>query len=782
MRRQDFRQPPAECSVAYFWGINGREDVAEAVRQLRDMARQGVKAVCLHPLPVEFRPGSYGSLQELPYLSSEYFRFIRRVVAACRRLGMHYWLYDEGGWPSGSACGQVLATAPERFQLLHVTATPTGPAVVPVPQTRTGSTPPYPNLLTPGSTAAFLQLTHGQYAREIGGHFGQTVRYVFQDEAVLGRGAWPWTADFGAVFRRRKGYRLEPLLGALLQAQDGQESPELTRARVDYRDVLSQLFVERFLLPVRSWCRAHGLLSAGHFGGEDEPRGNADYGYGHIMRSLRALDLPGVDVIWRQLFPGARNRVFPKYASSLARQSGRQLALTESAAVYGDGLTPAQLLWLLEYQLVRGINTVVLSGMAFSHAEHLFLVGTRPHFGPVNPLWKYSRLWHDRVGRLCCLLRQGRAAVTTAVYYDVRSIWAGGKARAQAIEQHEAVSEALLQRQCDFDFVDDDALVRARVAPGALIVGRMRYDTIVLPTSDWMEAPVRARLAAFVAAGGRVVDGSAVGTIRPVLEVTPASPALRACKRVMGRRTMYYVVNEGAAPVSACLRLDESGEIVLADPDDGRYYAVESSHGRLQWAFAPYGSAVFMTGVRPDAERPGLVPGGPVMSLASGWRLRPVRQYAVAVNQCGPHDLSVEACPVGLGDWRPSLGDYFSGDAEYAIDFEWGGPATAALLDLGEVRYACSVVLNGRRLDDRAWPPFAYDVSGRLRHGRNRLAVTVTNTLANAIADPGVLDSWRKRYPGRSLDYDQRQRVFEADSLPSGLFGPVTLRPWCSRC
>ena len=533
MRKKDFRQPPAVCSLAYFWGINDREDVGAALRQLRDMAARGVKAVCLHPLPAEFRPRSFGSRPELPYLSPEYFRFIRRVVAACRRLGMHYWLYDEGGWPSGSACGQVVASDPERFQLQQVVATPSGPAVASIPQGGAGAAPPYPNLLAPGAAEAFLRLTHDRYAQAVGGHFGQTIHYVFQDEAVLGRGLWAWTADFGAVFKRRQGYRLEPFLAALLQGERDDEPAAVTKARVDYREVRSQLFVERFLLPIRAWCRAHGLLSGGHFGGEDEPRGNADYGYGHILRSLRALDLPGVDVIWRQLFPGADNRVFPKYASSVARQSGRQLALTESAAVYGDGLTPAQLCWLLEYQLVRGINTVVLSGMAFSHADHLFLVGTRPHFGPVNPLWKYSRLWHDRFGRLCYLLRQGRAAVTTAVYYDVRSIWAGGKARARAIQQHEAVSAALLQRQCDFDFVDDDALAGARIVGGALVVGKMRYEAVVLPTSDWLADRARAMLSAFAAVGGKVVDGGGLDAIRAVVELSPACASVRDRKSVV---------------------------------------------------------------------------------------------------------------------------------------------------------------------------------------------------------------------------------------------------------
>ena len=417
--------------------------------------------------------------------------------------------------------------------------------------------------------------------------------------------------------------------------------------------------------------------------------------------------------------------------------------------------------------------------MAFSRADHLFLVGTRPHFGPVNPLWKYSRLWHDRFGRLCYLLRQGRAAVTTAVYYDVRSIWAGGQARARAIQQHEAVSAALLQRQCDFDFVDDDALAGARVSGNVLAVGRMRYDTVVLPTSDWLDAAARAKLSAFAAAGGNVVDGGGLDAIRAVVELSPPCASMRVCKRVTGRKTLYYLVNEGAAPAAVRLSFAEPGDVVLADPDDGRFYKVKSSGGGVAWTFPAYGSAVFMVGVRPDAARPAPAAGGPAISLAAGWRLRPLRQYSADVNNCDPRAVRVAARPVELGDWRPWLGEHFSGDAEYAVDFEYHGGGDA-VLDLGDVRYACSAVLNGQPLGERAWPPYSFRVAKLLRRGRNRLTVTVTNTLANAIADPEALASWRQRYPDRPLDYDQRQRAFEVDSLPSGLFGPVTLRPCCS--
>ena len=47
------------------------------------------------------------------YLTDEYFRLLRIVVAEAARLGMKIILYDEGSYPSGAANGAVVAENPE---------------------------------------------------------------------------------------------------------------------------------------------------------------------------------------------------------------------------------------------------------------------------------------------------------------------------------------------------------------------------------------------------------------------------------------------------------------------------------------------------------------------------------------------------------------------------------------------------------------------------------------------------------------------------------------------
>ena len=70
-------------------------------------------------------------------------------------------------------------------------------------------------------------------------------------------------------------------------------------------------------------------------------------------------------------------------------------------------------------------------------------------------------------------------------------------------------------------------------------------------------------------------------------------------------------------------------------------------------------------------------------------------------------------------------------------------------LDLGQVRDLAVVTVNGQRLPTALWSPYVVDVTDALTAGKNTIEVRVINTLAN-----------------------ERNKI-----LPSGLLGPVALRP-----
>jgi hypothetical protein len=119
----------------------------------------------------------------------------------------------------------------------------------------------------------------------------------------------------------------------------------------------------------------------------------------------------------------------------------------------------------------------------------------------------------------------------------------------------------------------------------------------------------------------------------------------------------------------------------------------------------------------------------------------------------------------------------FSGTARYATTMEV--PATyldgrnALELDLGRVAEVAEVSVNGTSIGILWKPPYNADVTGLLRPGANHLEVKVTNLWHNRIV--GDL-----RFPEAGVfARTNLKHKFSADMdlLPSGLLGPVVLRP-----
>lgn len=104
MKRQ-FVDPPAEFTPMPFWFWNDELSREEIVRQIREFHAHEVDGFVLHP--------RMGLPRTMPYLSDAYFEMAEAAVAEAAKLGMRVILYDEGMYPSGSACGKVVERNPE---------------------------------------------------------------------------------------------------------------------------------------------------------------------------------------------------------------------------------------------------------------------------------------------------------------------------------------------------------------------------------------------------------------------------------------------------------------------------------------------------------------------------------------------------------------------------------------------------------------------------------------------------------------------------------------------
>ena len=796
---KQFKNPRSEFYPGYFWIMNVPLTKENLIEMLRDMNAHGAKSICIHPSP---KGWAKGSLATPDYMTPEYLELMAAVHDEAARLGMHSYFYDEGGFPSGTALGEVFASDPERFRPWYVAKDPkTGKYAI--LQSDTLDTYPredYPNLLAKGIGERFIECSHEKLKTALKRHFGKTVLYTFDDEprirGFIEKNVLGWSADFSEEFQRRKGYSLEPFFADVARTPSKRDTKEMLQHRVDYFDVRSQLYVERFLEPMKVWARKNGLGSGGHFGGEHEPQGNYYYGYGHIMRALRAMDLPGVDVIWRQLYPETlpkrkavyvnprkrdpvntlpKDAPFTKYASSVARQAGHGNVLSEDFAAYGAGLTPQIMKWVIDHQLVRGANHFVFSNIPHGYFGHFLPAGCRPKFGKYHPFWDWFDMIHSYAARMASLLHMGTPVVDTLVYYDIRSIWCGGETMKKAAEAHLSISATLLAHQVDFDFADDDALETATISGGRLVVGKMSYATLVIPSMEWMTPKAIQTVETFRRAGGKVLNMGQLKKVASTVKVTPETPALRVTKRQAGKTTIYFLTNDGPREISCTLNIPEEGEVQLFDGWTGKRYTIPRNGKRLPWHLAPFGSValVINAGEPADGIYQDFRKGKKKIVLDKGWTLQPVRQCRFDKETYAIVPVSAKPVPVSLGDWRNTLGAWFSGEGIYRVEFESTSDAPA-VLTLGKLCYVSEAILNGKSLGRSFSDPAEFSTDGVLRKGRNCLEIRVVNTPANSVLEPELIKHWDETYPPSV--YQEMNRAFERESLESGLFGPVEIR------
>jgi hypothetical protein len=241
--------------------------------------------------------------------SEEQWRIFLTGLKVAEELGLHLWLYDEEGYPSGAAGGLVLERNPDLEAIgLVRKAGADGKPRYEVQRMYEGThctenvykKRRYVNLLHPMATRIFIEVTHEAYARRIP-NLGKRIHAIFTDEPSLmttyirppadALPALPWVEDLPEQFKRRKGYDLMPHLESLYTDTGSHRG-----VRCDFYEVVAQLVAERYLGQIQQWCRKHGIASSGHLLAEEKLLWHVMY-YGDLFTCLRRMDIPGIDIL-----------------------------------------------------------------------------------------------------------------------------------------------------------------------------------------------------------------------------------------------------------------------------------------------------------------------------------------------------------------------------------------------------------------------------------------------------------------------------------------------------
>jgi hypothetical protein len=539
---QQFKQPAKEYGTIPFFVWNGDITKSGIDEKMKDFKNAGCGGVIVHP-----RPGL-----NTEYLSDKWFELFRYTVDKGKELGLNVWIYDENSYPSGFAGGHVPALMPESFnqgqglQSKDTTAIPADCSkyfiilkdengkyidITASAQSEIGGKGNYSlisktfygksgwfggfsyvDLLYPGVTEKFLDITMPGYQKVAGNEFGKTVQGVFTDEPEISSpGGIRWTPDLFDVFQKQWGYDLKLTLPSLWK-----EVGEWKKVRHNYTQTLLKLFIERWSKPTSEYYAKNGLKYTGHYWEHGWPSMRLG---GDNMAMYAYHDVPAIDMLFNQFDEKSNIAQFGnvrsvKELASVANQFGRHRTLSETYGGAGWEVTFKDLKRLGDWEFVLGVNTMN------QHLSWYTMAGARkydypPSFSYHNPWWKSYKYLNDYYARLSLALSSGKQVnkiliiepTTTAWLYD-SYVGSGRNAAFNLLgKSFQEFVTTLEKKQVEYDLGSEDIIrSHGKVDNSGFTVGKRTYRTVVIPPlTETLDEATFQLIKQYVAGGGTLL-------------------------------------------------------------------------------------------------------------------------------------------------------------------------------------------------------------------------------------------------------------------------------------
>jgi len=400
------------------------------------------------------------------YLGTDYFTLYGVAVQKARELGLKLCVYDEYGFPSGSA-GAINGDGTPRFMNKYPDATikrldkveetivgpktwskalPLGTLMSIVAMntatkqcvdltaaaangTISWNAPagtwklmvfvcvkdgdPNVDYLDPDAVDKFIGMVHQTYYDHFKEYFGNTIDGVFYDEPTMYRAAGRmWTPKFNEKFQALNGFSPTLYYPALWY----DIGPQTQAARNYLFGFRTELYASGFMKRTQDWCDAHGGISAtGHQDNEDMK--NPVSISGDLMKCNKYQDIPGIDKI-----SGGASRPAEKYykiISSSAYNWDKSLVMSET---YGDmgNLSWNEIYSVAMEQYTKGINMLIPHAVWYNLGNVTFL----PELSYRNTLYSAGLPdFTSFMGRLNVMLQnEGRHVADIGILYPITTL------------------------------------------------------------------------------------------------------------------------------------------------------------------------------------------------------------------------------------------------------------------------------------------------------------------------------------------------------------------------
>ena len=456
--RSNFEATPLHLRPNPLWFWNDTKvEKEELIRQMRQSKDAGYGGLSILPFGKSFKP---------EYLSEAYFDVYHACIEEAKRLGLTLWIYDEYGFPSGTA-GDINGDGVGRFKQKYPehtnkrldktefipeskkTFTKTladdllmaAVAMDTVSLKRVDLSPfisgdqliwdvPAGNwkimiftcvdagntivdYMSPEAVELFIGMTHEQYYKHFKEYFGSTIIGTFFDEPTLyyaeGRS---WTPDFNKKFEQKYGFNPAIYYPALWY-DIGAETEEARNYLFGFR---TELYAEGYTKQVNDWSVKHGLLATGHQDNEEVI--NSVGTSGDLMKCFKYLEVPGIDKIGGNR--PAEN--FYKIVSSAAYNWDHSLVMSETYGAMGN-ISWTEIFNIAMDQYSKGINLLIPHATWYNTEKVVFL----PELSLRNPLYADSlRIFNDFLTRLNAIMQNdARWEGDVAILYPIQTMQSG---------------------------------------------------------------------------------------------------------------------------------------------------------------------------------------------------------------------------------------------------------------------------------------------------------------------------------------------------------------------
>ena len=494
-----------------FWSWNDKLDSAELIRQIHEMKNAGMGGFFMH---------ARGGLKT-PYLSKEYLDCVSVSVREAVKLGMHAYLYDENGWPSGFADGKVCALGEEYHQKYlrfgkEVPETQSNRVIALYDENYQllprGSqvfayvawyevNPFYVDNMDKKVVQSFIANVHNYYWNNLPEDVRENLCGIFTDEPQLSRNGIPWSFVLSEHYEKRFGNKLETIIPYLFIEMD-----DYRQFRINFYRLITELFRDSYFEQIKSWCDKHQWQLTGHQVLEESYDSQISSN-GAVMPIFAKYSIPGND----HLGSKSSNVVSDIQLISAAAQSGKKQTITETFGCTGWNFNIRGMKWLFQQQLAHGIT------MLCQHLCDYSMRGLRKRDYPASifyqhPMWHEIKPLHDSFARVGRMLTLGQDECQMVLLHGISSAWMetrGMMGEDEVVKLYlpfMQFANDLDKAGVPFHFGDEIMLEECgKVTQKSFIIGEKSYTCVVLPPLKNLARQSWNLLKEFAKNGGKII-------------------------------------------------------------------------------------------------------------------------------------------------------------------------------------------------------------------------------------------------------------------------------------